>query len=255
MSNISTYNNLFSHIKSCLLSFSSAKKLSISSKKLTDHVNDIIAITLGIRAAYLIDFAFLTLDDSKTLLSSFQKNKNLFNICILQFSDTHTFICNHKLVLTKLENDLINEFKNCIFVDIMWNYKETGCKEPEMIDTPLSFKKSLEMNVKPFFLEWSDIDSSSLTTKLAVFFIPKTPTCIITFTGWILEYPVVYVLDSAPDNVGDIFDIQMTKNCLGGQNLKLYRVFLKNAEKVHNSRIEDSGMNNEPLEYLHTTYF
>ncbi|RIB16295.1 hypothetical protein C2G38_1521828 [Gigaspora rosea] len=106
------------------------------------------------------------------------------------------------------------------------------------------------MNVKPFFLEWSDIDSSSSTTKLAVFFVPKTPTCIITLTGWILEYPVVYVLDSAPDNVDNNFDIQMMKNCLGGQNLKLYRVFLKNAENFHNSRIEDSDMKNKPLKHM-----
>ncbi|CAG8704843.1 1170_t:CDS:2, partial [Dentiscutata erythropus] len=153
----------------------------------------------------------------------------------MQFSDTHTFICNHKLVLTKLENDLMNEFKSCVFIDVAWSCKGS-CREPEMIDTPPPFKKVLETLVKPSFLE-----------KSAVLFVPKTPACIVTFTGWILEYPVVYVLDSAPDNAGDMFDVQTTKNCLGSQNLKLYRAFLENAEEVNDRRNKNGGVNNEPL--------
>ncbi|CAG8750793.1 18762_t:CDS:2, partial [Racocetra persica] len=167
----------------------------------------IMTVTLGIRAAHLIDFAFLTLEESKILLSSFQK-----------------------LLLTKLENDLINKFKGSVFIDVSWNCKESGCREPKMINTPPSFKKFLETHVRPFFLEWSDIHSSSLTTKSSVLFVPTTPTCIVTFAGWILEYPAVYVLDSTLDSEIDIFDARTMKNCLGSQNLKLYRAFLENID-------------------------
>ncbi|CAG8486040.1 10909_t:CDS:2, partial [Scutellospora calospora] len=191
------------------------------------NIPDIMAVALGIRAAYLVDFTLLTLDESKTLLSSFQKNVNLFNICILQFSDTHTFICNYKLILTKLEKDLINEFESNVFVDVAWHCKEGGNKEPKVINTPSSFRTFLETCVKPFFSELSDFHLSSSMRNSEVLFIPTTPTCAITFTGWILEYPAIYVLDSVPDSVDMSFDVQTMKNCLGSQDLKLYRAFLK----------------------------
>ncbi|CAG8684504.1 18697_t:CDS:2, partial [Racocetra fulgida] len=63
-----------------------------------------------------------------------------------------------------------------------------------------------------------------------------------TFAGWILEYPAVYVLDSTLDSGSDIFDARTMKNCLGSQNLKLYRAFLENFD-ANNS---NGSMSDEP---------
>ncbi|CAG8515087.1 4197_t:CDS:2 [Diversispora eburnea] len=63
-------------------------------------------------------------------------------------------------------------------------------------------------------------------------YFSQTPSCIITFTGWILEYSMIYVIDynsiNSVENINSVEDTNSEnfKNCLGNQDLKLVQVFL-----------------------------
>ncbi|CAJ0755416.1 10874_t:CDS:1, partial [Entrophospora sp. SA101] len=78
-----------------------------------------------------------------------------------------------------------------------------------------------------------------------VLYLSKTPSCIITFTGWILEYPVIYALDfgfivneNEDENVENNVD---KKNNLGNQGLILFQLFLKYNQNIPGFGREESS--------------
>src|SRR5438067_1978221 len=103
------------------------------------------------------------------------------------------------------------------------------------------------MQICPFIKEIEKVNS--------ILFISLTPQCIISFTGWILEYCVVYVLEGIVESSLDFnheessFQLQDTAtNCLGNQELKLYRIFLKRID--NNKKKSDE----EIRRYIHIFY-
>ncbi|PKC58933.1 hypothetical protein RhiirA1_540785 [Rhizophagus irregularis] len=65
----------------------------------------------------------------------------------------------------------------------------------------------------------------------SILFISQIPQCIISFTGWILEYQVIYILEK---NSFEFESQNIIINCLGNQELKLYRIFLKKIDNNNN---------------------
>ncbi|CAG8514019.1 8954_t:CDS:2 [Ambispora leptoticha] len=147
-----------------------------------------------LRVATLVDIVFLSLEETIELIKllkndvtndsdkSSRPTSSLFSyLCALQFSATHTFICNKVLLTEKLDKDFRNNFQdNIYFVDVL---KSSG---------------------KP---------------RLA---------------RWLLEYPIIYVqnieesIDEIENNEG---------NCLGNEELRLCRVYLRKREADKNRQI------------------
>ncbi|CAG8445022.1 10881_t:CDS:10 [Acaulospora morrowiae] len=218
------------------------RKTLIYSTRVLNFVHDVTAVALGIRVAHLVDFAFLTLEETRELIASLRRDALLSTLFALQFSETHTFICNRYLFFSKLDTDLSEDLKSNIFVDVSCG--DNGiCGEPKMTDAPpLLLKELLKTHIHHLFLQFHK--SSRESNPEAVLYFSETPSCIIAFAGWILEYTVIYVLDTLSGErdtkFHDTVNIsssksQPTKNCLGNKDLRLYRVFAKRlfGGKVH----------------------
>ncbi|RHZ51187.1 hypothetical protein Glove_482g72 [Diversispora epigaea] len=265
---------LLKHIKNSIILVFKINHKNKNRRKIMNLVDDITVVALGIRVSHLVDTIFLTIDETQQLIDEFHKNSELSHLFALQFSDTHTFICNKYLFITKLEElDLylynndddddddkgddeddkgveddddkkVNDdddddgFNNLLFVNVSW--KENGI--PELMNPPSSFKellKTLKSQVNSQ-VNSSPIDNNNNNNNNiknpnsinSITYFPQTPSCIITFTGWILEYSMIYVIDynyiNSIENINSVEDMNYEnfKNCLGNQDLKLVQVFL-----------------------------
>ncbi|CAG8652202.1 14991_t:CDS:2 [Funneliformis mosseae] len=212
---ISSSSKIYEHIKFCITSSNSpcclSKKVRRKSR-LINFIYDVLNIALGIRTAHLVDVTSLTYEETTRLIASLRQE--IPHICGIQFSDTHVFICNQDLLSAKLKLDLDNEFKDIAFIDV--SKKNV---EPTQVNVPDSLMHLLSTQFHPFtFQENSD----------STLFVSQTPQCMISFTGWILEYPVIYVLESSStDDESSFCSQNIMMNCLGSQELILYRIFLK----------------------------
>ncbi|KAG9294081.1 hypothetical protein G9A89_000512, partial [Geosiphon pyriformis] len=170
----------------------------------------------------------------------------------LQFSDTHTFICNRELLFKKLESNLENKFQNFYFVDVNNNkptYREIDKsqnetekaevrrrKKPELLSKPpKEFSVFLNSKLLPFLFKTSELNSNTKDDDDdddLVFYFELTPMCMVSITGWLLEYPVIYVQDIyvQENNLGDE-SVSITGNCLGNEPLKICKLYLKNVSE------------------------
>ncbi|CAI2166492.1 20628_t:CDS:2 [Funneliformis geosporum] len=206
---------IYEHIKFCITSSNSpcclSEKVRQKSRLIT-YIYDVLNVALGIRTAHLVDVTFLTYEETTKLIASLRQE--IPHICGIQFSDTHIFICNIDLLSAKLKLDLHNEFKDIAFIDV--SKKNV---EPTQVNVPNSLMHFLRTQIHPFIFQ-ENPDS--------ILFVSQTPQCMISFTGWILEYQVIYVLDSTSSDEESSFGSQnIMMNCLGNQELILYRIFLK----------------------------
>ncbi|GBB89240.1 hypothetical protein RclHR1_15920002 [Rhizophagus clarus] len=196
---LSSSSQLYEHIKFCTTTSCLTRKVRQKSK-LMNFIYDVLNVALG----------------------------KISHVYAIQFSDTHTFICNRDLLLTKLDQDLNNDFKDIIFIDVS---KENV--EPKQVKVPNSLIYLLNTQIYPIFIKENEKINSIL-------FISQIPQCIISFTGWILEYQVIYVLEKIfESSIKEDFESQnIITNCLANQELKLYRIFLKKINNDHNSNKE-----------------
>lgn len=76
----------------------------------------------------------------------------------------------------------------------------------------------LENKLLPFISTPQDI----------TFYSDIVPTCMVSLTGWLLEYPIIYTTHLSNDDAMDELDEwEERKNCLGGnQLLQLIQVWL-----------------------------
>ncbi|CAB4398760.1 unnamed protein product [Rhizophagus irregularis] len=210
-------SQIYDHIKFCISTSCLSRKVRQKSR-LMNFIYDVLNVALGIRVAHLVDVTFLTYEETLTFISSLRQK--ISHIYAIQFSDTHTFICNRDLLLLKLDQDLNNDFKNIIFIDVS---KENI--EPKQVNVPNSLIYLLNTQVYSTFVKENEKINSIL-------FISQIPQCIISFTGWILEYQVIYILEK---NSFEFESQNIIINCLGNQELKLYRIFLKKIDNNNNN--------------------
>lgn len=93
--------------------------------------------------------------------------------------------------------------------------------------------------------------NKSIMINDSLIYFPRTPSCIITFTGWILEYSIVYVIDqyntlsssssfNLMEDINSVEDMNYGsfKNCLGNQDLKLVQLFLNSKSNMKIQRYD-----------------
>ncbi|RGB44235.1 hypothetical protein C1646_737541, partial [Rhizophagus diaphanus] len=155
-------SQIYDHIKFCTTTSCLGRKVRQKSR-LMNFIYDVLNVALGIRVAHLVDVTFLTYEETLTFISSLRQK--ISHIYAIQFSDTHTFICNRDLLLLKLDQDLNNDFKNIIFIDVS---KENI--EPKQVNVPNSLIYLLNTQIYSTFIKENEKINSIL-------FISQIPQC------------------------------------------------------------------------------
>ncbi|CAG8560427.1 5209_t:CDS:2 [Paraglomus brasilianum] len=164
-------------------------------------LKDILAVATGIRSSTLVDIVFLTSEDARDLNSKLEDVKNISAhcLCVVQFADSHTFICNSTLLGQRLDAK-----ESLAFVNV-----NKAMKIPQLGTFPPDLYSFIFDELDPFLS--STRDSSSILA------IPSMPKCMVSISGWLLEYPVIYFQDDVEDDRG---------NCLGNVDLRVCSVYL-----------------------------
>nr|CAG8507945.1 151_t:CDS:2 [Entrophospora candida] len=198
---------------------------------------------------------FLTHQETLTFLTSLRQIKGdlLLHIFALQFSNTHTFICNKYLIAKKFEeidyfNNNNNNSNNSQIKDIFFVNVSSKNDKPTQVNPTNSFINFLMTKIQPYLRlqqQQNQLHDNDVNGEGFVLYLSKTPSCIITFTGWILEYPVIYALDfgfivneDEDENVENNVD---KKNNLGNQGLILFQLFLKYNQNIPGFGKEESS--------------
>ncbi|KAI8096785.1 uncharacterized protein BX664DRAFT_346820 [Halteromyces radiatus] len=173
-------------------------------------------VALGLRTTHLIDY-HLTPNQAKQLLQHLRKHKDGRDLILLQFTDRYTFIGHRKRLLERCHSSV----KEICYIDVQG-------KIPFKLDkVPDDLQEFLEEQLQPYV---EQLEKTSIITNdkddEKVFMVSNLPCFMVALTGWLLEYPMVYVCHQ----VGDIFDEWEPRvNCLG--NIPLVWVKLQIQEK------------------------
>ncbi|KAJ2957850.1 hypothetical protein NQZ79_g6504 [Umbelopsis isabellina] len=129
---------------------------------------------MAIRVAHLVDVAFLTNKDVSDLMRGLEA---FGDICVLHIGNDYTFICHRQL----LRNHLAG-------------YKEMANPPPYYvcIDEALQ-APTMQNSCAPLYAFIRDQLQPFLSSEDRFFHFENTPACMISLTGWLLEYPVIYV--------------------------------------------------------------
>ncbi|KAI8365949.1 uncharacterized protein BYT42DRAFT_549945 [Radiomyces spectabilis] len=137
-----------------------------------------------------------------------QRHPECKGLVMLQFKDRYTFLCHKQRLQEHLDSN-----SKCppYFIDIQGN-------QPAQRDQPPHLQEWLGIKLLPF-----------LSSDETYFFMPFVPPYMVALTGWMLEYPVIYVshVDQDDPNV-ELDEWEPRTNCLGGQPLQVIGVWLHN---------------------------
>ncbi|KAI8646073.1 hypothetical protein BD408DRAFT_410628 [Parasitella parasitica] len=97
-----------------------------------------------------------------------------------------------------------------------WTYISVEGIEPVKTDPPMHLIVFLQEKLLPF------INSCQL-----VYYSSILPTFLVAFTGWALEYPVIYTTHLITDDPEDELDEwEARSNCLGSRALNLTQIWI-----------------------------
>ncbi|RUS25504.1 hypothetical protein BC938DRAFT_472057, partial [Jimgerdemannia flammicorona] len=140
----------------------------------------------------------------------------------MQFQNGHTFVCHHHLLTSHVRgllhgaNDDLSALaikgngEDLMFIDV----SEKLTAPTRLPSIPSSLYTFTSTTLRPF--------TDTLTNPILV--IPSIPSCLLALTGWLLEYPTIYVQDSDQDAERCEWDSR--GNCLGNVTLTVVRVKL-----------------------------
>ncbi|KAI9029682.1 hypothetical protein CLU79DRAFT_735407 [Phycomyces nitens] len=163
-------------------------------------------VVYGLRATHLIDL-HLPIDRSRNLLELLKRHPDSKELVLLQFGDRFTFFANVRRLRQHCQTTLTKG--GLVYVDIQG-------KQPVLRDCPGQLTHWLTNTLQPF-----------LDQQLEVLFSPTVPTCMITLTGWALEYTVIYTSHHDLDTLdSELDEWQVRTNCLGSRCLNVVRIWI-----------------------------
>ncbi|CAO0794844.1 unnamed protein product [Mucor circinelloides] len=181
---------------------------SLNNYKLESLAKAIICVAIGLRASHLVDIAYLDLKKATLLLNRLRKIPSCQSLVLVQFKDRFTFLCNKHRLKQHLELTLDEPTK--------WIYISVEGKEPVKTDPPMHLIALLQEKILPF------INSSQLVYHSSIL-----PTFLVAFTGWALEYPVIYTTHLITDDPeGELDEWEAKSNCLGSRTLNLVQIWV-----------------------------
>ncbi|KAL0081910.1 hypothetical protein J3Q64DRAFT_1753997 [Phycomyces blakesleeanus] len=177
----------------------------------------IYLFNINFRASHLVDL-HLPLDRSRDLLDMLKRNPDSKDLVLLQFGDRFTFFANVVRLRQHYETTLAKD--TSAYIDIQG-------KQPVLRDCPSQLTDWLTHNLKPFLDNRPPRD---------ILFLPTVPTCMVTLTGWALEYPVIYTSHQDSDTLdSELDEWEVRTNCLGGRCLNVVRILIDGHVLVHNN--------------------
>ncbi|RUS22395.1 hypothetical protein BC937DRAFT_89443 [Endogone sp. FLAS-F59071] len=172
------------------------------------------------RVSYLVDVAYLTLESVTQLARTLREHSRCQMLCALQFGDRYTFICHRHLLASHIKVFLRSANGDCstiatedigpIFIDV----SEALAVPSRSSTAPISLHTFISATLRLFVYNSSE----------TVLFITDLPLCLIALTGWILEYPIIYIQNEEQE--GERGEWQSRSNCLGNVRLTVVRLKL-----------------------------
>ncbi|KAK9763961.1 hypothetical protein K7432_008935 [Basidiobolus ranarum] len=198
---------LFSHINTIVKDHFSRKARN---SKLDIFTLDVLAVVCGLskRTSLLVDIFFLEIEEVKGFLEALNQCETDLRLLTsklrgLQFSDSYTFICHLELLKEQVEVGLGS------YTIINADEK---LKKPQLLEVNehTSVTSSLRNYIDELLVPF-------LSSSRLVLYASSLPPMLITFTGWLLNYPIAYYQPG---------DTQTNKNCLSNEPLTLFRVMV-----------------------------
>ncbi|KAG0006023.1 hypothetical protein BGZ65_009552 [Modicella reniformis] len=156
----------------------------------TSLANDIVCVAAGLRSASLVEQLFLSENDIERIQSFFHHSARFSQLDVLRIGQDHVFIIHRELLLKDIHEYLKGSSTGLqrVFVNV-----DRHLPQPEVI--PKNRYRALEEYILEELLPeiqerieyWDQADRShrALPTPCQV--------SMVTLTGWILGYPVIYV--------------------------------------------------------------
>ena len=154
------------------------------------------------------------------------RNISAHCLCVIQFADSHTFICNSTLLGQRLDAKeslaFVNVNKAMKIPQVVKNVKISVIYMYLRVLFTFSPYPNLQLGTFPpdlysFIFDELDPFLSSTRDSSSILAIPSMPKCMVSISGWLLEYPVIYFQDDVEDDRG---------NCLGNVDLRVCSVYL-----------------------------
>ncbi|ORX59584.1 hypothetical protein DM01DRAFT_1343332 [Hesseltinella vesiculosa] len=145
-----------------------------------------------------MDYHF-TSQQARSLIHELRNHKNGHQFTLLQFEDRYTFIAHRQRLLEQC-----GRRHNTIYVDVQGPAPVELTQAPEDAD---QFLKDM---------------CEALATGPEDWVATSVPCFMVTLTGWLLEYPVVYV--SHQPNGPPLDEWEVRTNCLGQRPLVLIQL-------------------------------
>ncbi|KAI9308226.1 hypothetical protein BJ944DRAFT_260644 [Cunninghamella echinulata] len=192
---------MYSFIEKCVKESFQRTKLSPST--LSTLSQNIYFIAKGFRASLLIDY-YLNEKQAKALVDNLRQKKECQELLLLQFTDRFTFI-GHRSRL----KEHYKSFEG-IYVDIQG-------ENPILLETiPEDVQQFIKTKLGPFLFN---------DDKENILLISTLPSFMVSVTGWLLEYPIIYVCHHLNEEIIDEWEPK--KNCLGNRPLVWIRLDIK----------------------------
>ncbi|KAI8983828.1 hypothetical protein BDB01DRAFT_850481 [Pilobolus umbonatus] len=181
---------------------------SLNDTKLHTLAKGITCVAMGIRTSHLIDIAYLDYNKAKGLLLELRKHPDGHSLLLLQFKDRFTFIC-HK--------ERLHEHIKITLTSNPWQYISVDGNTPILSeDYSIHVIHWIQDQLLPF-----------ISTHQVDYYSSILPTYMVSLTGWLLEYPIIYTTHSLEDKQdAELDEWEVKTNCLGNESLQVIQLWI-----------------------------
>ncbi|KAG0055346.1 hypothetical protein BGZ83_008866 [Gryganskiella cystojenkinii] len=157
--------------------------------------NDILCVAVGLRSASLVDQLYLNENDIERIQSMFHHSSKFSQLDLLSIGEDHVFIIHRTLLLQDIQDYLTNSSKGLHRVFVNVDYR---LSQPELIPEnrcrPLEnyIQKRLLPEILDRIQSWDQAERCYEPLPIP----PRRLLSLVTLTGWLLSYPINYVLSS-----------------------------------------------------------
>ncbi|GJJ72563.1 hypothetical protein EMPS_04921 [Entomortierella parvispora] len=162
----------------------------------TSLANDILCVSVGLRSASLVDQLYLSENDIERIQSMFHHSARFSHLDLLSIGEDHIFIIHRALLHQDIQDYLSNSPKGLQRVFVNVDYR---LSQPELVPDnrcwPLEeyIRERLLPEVLYRIESWDQADSIYKPLPVP----PKRLLSVVTLTGWLLSYPVNYIVPSS----------------------------------------------------------
>ncbi|KAI1321049.1 hypothetical protein EDD11_008630 [Mortierella claussenii] len=153
--------------------------------------NDILCIAAGLRSASLVDQLFLNKNDVDRIQSIFHHSARFNQLDLMSIGEDHVFIIHREMLLQDIHDYLSGSTMGLqrVFVNVDYHLPQ-----PEIM--PSNRYRALENYIRDVLLPEVQyrIKSWDQAEQCYSFLAVPDRLSLVTLTGWLLSYPINYVL-------------------------------------------------------------